>query len=267
MSVAALGWLETGHLRQIDVNHILPNPHQPRTVFDEASLRELAASIRNHGVLQPLTVRRLTPRGSYELISGERRLRAARIAGLVTVPCIIVGADEQRSAVLALVENLQREDLDFVEQARGIQELMQTYGMTQEEVARMLGKNQSTIANKLRILKHPPEVLDLLRAGTLTERHARALLGLQTDEERIKAAGTVVEKRLTVAETEALVAKLTEKPKGKKHPPQKYIIKDVRLFLNTVRHAVGVMQKSGVLADLNENEEQDAILLTIRIQK
>ncbi len=265
--MSGLQFFESGRVRQIDVGNILPNPHQPRKFFEEGALRELAASIQSHGILQPLTVRRLGPRSGYELISGERRLRAAKLAGLQTVPCIVVGADEQRSSVLALVENIQRCDLDFVEQARGMQELIRTYGMTQEEVARMLGKSQSAVANKLRVLKHPPEVLALMNDGGLTERHARALLRLEGDEARIAAAKTVAEKRLNVAETEALVEKLLNSGKGKKHPARKYIIKDVRLFLNTVRHAVSVMKQAGVPTVLEEQDDGDALLLTIRIPK
>ena len=265
--MSGFSFFESGRVRQIEVGNILPNPHQPRTMFDEAALRELAASIMNHGILQPLTVRRLGPRAGFELISGERRLRAAKLAGLESVPCIVVGADEQRSSVLALVENIQRCDLDFVEQARGMQELIRTYGMTQEEVAKMLGKSQSAVANKLRVLKHPPEVLALVNTGGLTERHARALLRLEGDEARISAARTVAEKGLNVAETEALVEKLLAAGE-KKHPlTRKYVIKDVRLFLNTVRHAVSVMKRSGVRADLEEQDGGDALLLTIRIPK
>ena len=269
--MCAFSMFEAGRVRQLPVEEILPNPHQPRRVFDETALRELAASIQNHGILQPLTVRRLGPRCGYELISGERRLRAAKLAGLAAVPCIVVGADEQRSAVLALVENIQRQDLDFVEQARGMQELIRRHGMTQEEVARMLGKSQSAVANKLRILKHPPEVLALLEEGKLTERHARALLRLEGDEARTGAAKLAAEQGLNVAETEALVERLLSGPppvpEKKQKPGRKYIIKDVRLFLNTVRHAVSVMKSAGVAADFEERDGGDAILMTIRIPK
>jgi len=262
---------ESGRVRQIPIVSILPNPRQPRAIFEEAPLRELAASIKCHGILQPLTVRRLGTRAGFELISGERRLRAARLAGLAEVPCIIVGATEQQSSVLALVENIQRRDLDFIEQARGMRELAAEYGMTQDEIARTLGKSQSAVANKLRILKHPPEVLELIREGSLTERHARALLRLEGEDARISAAKTVVRRRLNVAETEELVERLlTPAETEDENAPRRrtYVIKDVRLFMNTVRHAVSVMRQAGVDADMGEREEEDgAILLTIRIPK
>ena len=164
---------------------IRPNPRQPRQVFEEAGLRELAASIRRHGILQPLTVRRM-PEG-WELIAGERRLRAAAMAGLTEVPCILMQMDDRESGLAAMVENLQRQDLDFIEEAMGISRLMELGNLSQEQAARQLGKSQSAIANKLRLLRHSDPVLAALREAQLTERHARALLRLPDEETKLAA--------------------------------------------------------------------------------
>ena len=173
-----LSVLESGRVLYLPAARIRPNPLQPRKHFDAGALQELAESIRQYGVLQPLTVRRLA--GGYELVAGERRLRAARLAGLSEVPCLLADVDEESSGMLALVENLQRRDLDYIEEAEGLQKLMQQYHLSQEQAARRIGKSQSAVANKLRILRHPPSVLQALRENHLTERHARALLKLPT---------------------------------------------------------------------------------------
>ena len=191
------GLFESNKVVFLPIAAISPNPGQPRRHFSRAGLEELAASIGEHGVLQPLSVRRVP--GGYELISGERRLRASRMAGLEEVPCILVSVDGQESSLLALVENLQRRDLDFVEEAAALSRLIRTFGLSQEEAAKKLGKSQSAIANKLRLLKLPPEVLALLREKGFTERHARALLRLETAEQQAAAARAVVEGGLTVA--------------------------------------------------------------------
>ena len=193
------GLFESNKVVFLPIAAISPNPGQPRRHFSRAGLEELAASIGEHGVLQPLSVRRVP--GGYELISGERRLRASRMAGLEEVPCILVSVDGQESSLLALVENLQRRDLDFVEEALALSRLIQTYRLSQEEAAKKLGKSQSAIANKLRLLKLPPEVLALLREKGFTERHARALLRLESPEQQAAAARAVVEGGLTVART------------------------------------------------------------------
>ncbi len=165
-------YMETGRVVFLPLRSIRPNPAQPRRVFEQAGLQELAASILQHGILQPLSVRRVGT--SYELIAGERRLRAAKIAGLEEVPCLLMSMDESQSGVAALVENLQRRDLDFIEEAQGLSRLMQLGGLSQEQAAMKVGKSQSAVANKLRLLRHSPPVLEALRTAGLTERHARA---------------------------------------------------------------------------------------------
>lgn len=249
---------------QVPIERIIPNPRQPRRHFDEQSLRELAASIRQHGILQPLSVQRAP--GGYVLVAGERRLRAAGIAGLTRVPCILVRASAQDSAMLALIENLQRCDLHYMEEAAAIAKLISSFGLSQEEAARRLGRSQSAVANKLRLLKLSPRLLDRLRQNGLTERHARALLRLETEEQQWEVLEYVIDHHLTVAQTEAYIeARLTPPPPRKKKPT--FILKDVRLFLNTVTKGLSMMKDAGVNAEYGRQETEDAILLTIKIPK
>ncbi len=207
--------------------------------------------------------------GRYELVSGERRLRAARMAGLRKVPCIILDVDMEESGLLALVENLQREDLDFIEEARGIENLMRLYGLSQEECARRLGRSQSAVANKLRLLKLPGDVLDALRANGLTERHGRALLRLPDDEARRDALGHITAAGLNVAQTDryidSLLAPAPEKAGGARR--RSFILKDVRVFLNTVSHSLDVMKKGGIAAGMRQEETEDELIVTISIPK
>ena len=243
-----------------------PNPHQPRRDFDEGALRELSESIRRYGILQPLTVRR-TENG-YELIAGERRLRAAKLAGLREVPCLLARSSEEESALLALIENLQRRDLHYLEEAAAIAQLIAAYGLSQEQAAEKLGKSQSAIANKLRLLRLSPACTRLLRENGLSERHARALLRLTDEEDRVKALGTIAAHGYNVAQSESYIEQFL-KAKQKTPPPRlpTYIIKDVRIFLNTIRRSVDVMQRAGVKADVQREDTEDGILLTIRIPK
>jgi len=267
---------EDRRLLYIPTGMILPNPSQPRTRFDGESLGELADSISRYGVLQPLSVRRVST--GYELVAGERRLRAAKLAGLESVPCIVLDAGCEDSSVLALVENLQRCDLDFVEEAEGIALLIKTYGMSQEEAARKIGKSQSAVANKLRLLRLSPELLRVLREAGLTERHARALLRLSDDEARLGALGRIVSEKMTVSRAESFIASLAEKeektPKnhaGSKEEKQRaqarYVIKDVRLFLNTVSRYTGILRSSGVKAVEERCDTEREIVLKITIPK
>lgn len=243
-----------------------PNPHQPRRDFDEGALRELSESIRRYGILQPLTVRR-TENG-YELIAGERRLRAAKLAGLREVPCLLARSSEEESALLALIENLQRRDLHYLEEAAAIAQLIAAYGLSQEQAAEKLGKSQSAVANKLRLLRLSPACTRLLRENGLSERHARALLRLTDEEDRVKALGTIAARGYNVAQSESYIEQFL-KVKQKTPPPRlpTYIIKDVRIFLNTIRRSVDVMQRAGVKADVQREDTEDGILLTIRIPK
>ncbi|MEG1072456.1 MAG: ParB/RepB/Spo0J family partition protein [Oscillospiraceae bacterium] len=261
------GLFESGRVLNLPVDAILPNPSQPRRVFDGDDLRELADSIRELGILQPLSVRRLD--GGYELVSGERRLRAAKLCGLAAVPCIVLTVDETASSLLALVENLQRRDLDFVEEALALSQLVRTFDLSQEQVARKIGKSQSAVANKLRLLRLSPDALTLLRFQGYTERHARALLKLPTEEEQLLAAQYVVENGLNVAETEAYVESLLDPPLGKtqKARPQPFILRDIRVFLNTIDRNLALVRSAGVAAHCDRTDTEDAILLTIQIPK
>lgn len=255
----------------LPVGSIHPNPMQPRKVFDPGALAELTESIRMYGVLQPLTVRKAAD-GSFELVAGERRLRASRAAGLDKVPCILVNVNEQNSGLLALVENLQRQDLDFIEEAEGLLTLTRTYGMSQEEAARCIGLSQSAVANKLRLLRLSPELLFLLRERGLSERHARALLRLDTDEQRLEVLSYVLEHDLNVARTEQYIEEYLKRggppkaPQGKKKAPR-IVLKDVRIFFNTVTKGLGVMRRNGVQAEYDQAETEADYILTIRIPK
>ena len=256
-----------GKLSTLSVDEIEPNPSQPRKRFSPNSLRELADSIAMHGVLNPLTVRRSG--GHYELVAGERRLRAARLAGLREVPCMILDVNTEESTLLALVENIQRRDLDFIEEAEGIFQLIKLYGMSQEEAARRLGKSQPAIANKLRLLKLPPDVLDILREEELTERHGRALLRLPDATAIRSALAYIIEHDLNVVSTDNYIDALIEKQNAGAHqkPKRTFIMKDVRLFMNTVRHGLDLMKQGGIDAGLKREETDDALILTISIPK
>ncbi len=252
-----------GKVLYLPIDSLRPNPDQPRRVFDQEALEELASSIRSLGLLQPLTVRRQD--GGWELVAGERRLRAARMAGLKEVPCLLVGVDEQESSLLSLMENIQRRDLDFWEEAQALQTLLQVTGLSQEGVAKQLGLSQSAVANKLRLLKLSPEALQLLRRAGLTERHARALLRLPA-EMQTSCAHYVVAHNLTVAKTEEYVEALLQPPVERKGKPI-LILKDVRFFLNTVKKGLSLMADAGVRADCRREDTEEEILLTIRIPR
>ncbi len=249
-------------------DELQPNPVQPRTVFDEDSLAELAESIRSYGILHPLTVRRRA--GRYELVAGERRLRAARLAGLREVPCVLMDVNMEDAGLIALIENLQRRDLDFLEEANGIRQLIRMFGMSQEEAARRLGKSQSAVANKLRILKLPEDLLETLRERGLSERHARALLRLPNDESRRAALGKIIEKDMTVAAAESYIdALLAQKETGEEPAEGKrsFVMRDLRLFLNSVTRSLELMRQGGVAADMQKRETPEALILTISIPK
>ena len=257
------GLFDSGKVMFLPVEAIAPNPEQPRRHFEPEKLEELATSIREMGLLQPLTVRR--KEGCWELVAGERRLRACKLAGLVQVPCLSIAVDDRSSSLLALVENLQRKDLDFWEEALALRRLVDEWGLSQEECARRIGKSQSAVANKLRLLKLPREVLELLRENSCSERHARALLPLEDGDLQRRAAGQVVKLGLTVAQTETLVDKLLSASPKRKKPT--YIIKDVRLFLNTISRSMDLMRSAGVDAKCQREESDGEICLTIRIPK
>jgi ParB family chromosome partitioning protein len=244
----------------LPVDAIRPNPAQPRRVFQEEALEELSASIRRHGVLQPLSVRR--GEGGFQLVCGERRLRAARLAGLTEVPCILTRMDDAESSMTALVENLQRQDLDFIEEAMGISRLIRTQNLSQEQAARMLGKSQSAIANKLRLLRHSPQVLSAIKQGSLTERHARALLRLRDEPQKLKAIDTIVSLNMSVSRAEQYIDNLLS-DQGKK-PPSRV---NLGGFLNNLTQSLARIQSAGVPAVSERRETEKEIVLTITIPK
>ena len=257
-------------IENIPVQMIKPNPYQPRKTFSQQSLEELAQSIKEFGLIQPITVRKTGVNG-YELIAGERRLRATKLANLDYIPAVIITTDERDSAVLAMIENLQRENLHYLEEAAGYASLIEDHGFTQEELAKKLGKNQSTIANKLRVLKLPKEVKDLLIKHNLTERHARALLRLPDTELQLKIIDKIVEKGLNVKETENLISNVIEKiqqnniKKSKKKMIRNY--KDLRLFVNTIKNAVSMLKDNGVSPVFKEIDREDCIEIIVTIPK
>ena len=259
-------YMETGRVVFLPARSIRPNPAQPRKIFRPEALDELSDSIRQHGILQPLSVRRSG--NGYELIAGERRLRAAELAGITDIPCIIMSMDDRESGMAAMVENLQRQDLDFIEEAMGISRLLEDWNMSQEQAARKVGKSQSAVANKLRLLRLPGAVVELLQQGDLSERHARALLRLADEEEQLAAAKTIIARGLNVAQTEEYIESLLRKIQVT--PPHRrptFILKDVRLFLNSLDRSLSLMRSAGVDAACGRQDTEDEILLTIRIPK
>lgn len=252
-----------GQVLLIPNDQIYPNPNQPRRIFDQEELVNLAISIRMNGILQPITVRQ-TEKG-YELVSGERRLRASRLAGLITIPCIVVDVNNMKSAVFALIENLQRQNLNYFEEALAIERLMQEYGISQEDAARRLGKAPSTVSNKLRLLSLPEEARNRLMENGLTERHARALLKLEKSEV-LEVLEKIIDRKLNVTQTEELVEDII----GKKELPKrqtKRMFSDVKIFLNTINTAVDTMKKSGIGADIKREDTGESYIYRIEIPK
>ena len=253
-------YMETGRVVFLPARSIRPNPAQPRKTFDENALSELTESIRCHGVIQPLSVRR-TGNG-YELIAGERRLRAAQAAGLSEIPCIVMTLDDAESGLVALVENLQRQDLHFIEEALGISRLIRSQKLSQDQAARMLGKSQSAIANKLRLLRHSPEVLAALREAGLTERHARALLRLKTEPEKLAAVAMISGCAMSVSRAERYIESLLTNQEKK--PPSRV---NLGGFLINLTQSLSRIQAAGIGAVSERRETEAEIVLTITIPK
>lgn len=245
---------------------ILPNPYQPRKSFRSKQLQGLAQSIKENGILQPLTIKRIKNSNFYELVAGERRLRASIMAGLSTIPCIVVQIDYQQSAIFSLIENLQRENLDFFEEAESVSMLISHFGMTQEQVAAKLGKSQSALSNKIRLLKLPTEIRCFVQQEGLTERHARALLQLEDIKDMWNILNLVKARALNVSQTEKEIARLYEKP-VKPTGTIVGIFKDVRLFVNTINNAVDTMRTAGIEANSEKTETDDYIEFKVRIPK
>lgn len=253
------------HVFQIPVHLIKPNPSQPRKVFDEEMLGELAESIKQYGIMQPISIRKIMT-NYYEIVAGERRLRAIKLLGMETIPAIIVNVTEKDSAVLALVENLQRENLNYMEEAKGYQHLINDYELKQQELAKQLGKSQSTIANKLRLLQLSAEVQEILLGSILSERHARALLKLPSDSLQLKVIKMMIEGNLNVSQSEKLIQKIiTIDDKKEEEPVVKRYLKDIRLFTNTIKQAVDMVQSSGLDVDYQIKQTETSYEINISI--
>lgn len=252
-----------GQVLLIPSDSIFPNPNQPRKVFDQSELVNLAISIRMNGILQPITVREVE--NGYELVSGERRLRASKLAGLLNVPCIVVEVNSLKSAVFALIENLQRQNLGYFEEALAINKLMKDFSLSQDEAARRLGKAPSTVSNKLRLLALPEEVRNLLSENGLSERHARALLRLQ-ENEITEVLQKVIDRKLNVTQTDKLVDEYVNRRKEPRRQT-KIMFSDVKIFLNTINNALDTMQKAGIKAQFRREDKDDSYVYFIEIPK
>lgn len=252
-------------LTRLPVSKIRPNPSQPRKEFQEEELKGLAQSIQENGLLQPVTVRK--EGGVYYLVAGERRLRACKLLGLSQIPVLLMECEPEDSAVLALLENLQRQDLQMFEEANAIVNLLREWQITQEEAAKRLGMSQSSLANKVRLLKLSREEQAEILAEGLTERHARALLRISDMSLRQRVLRTVIEKKLNVSKTEELIAAVL-KPKATRGKAKRtFVAKDIRLFINTIDHAVDAMKTAGIEAQSERKETEDYIECTVRIPK
>ncbi|NLM39308.1 MAG: nucleoid occlusion protein [Firmicutes bacterium] len=259
---------EHEQVEELAIHLIQASPYQPRVEFDEDDLDELAQSIAQHGVLQPIVVRKTDV--GYELIVGERRLRACRRLGLTTIPAIVRDYGDKQAAELALIENLQRKDLRLFEEAEGYRRLLDEFGLTQDELATRLGKTQSTIANKLRLLKLPPSVREIISQEMLSERHARALLRLESEEEQLKVINQVVEQNLNVRQTEELVQKVLERQRAAKPPQERkrtFILKDLRLFRNSIKSLTDTLKSSGLEVEVEERDGEDSFELLVIVKK
>ena len=258
----------------LPVEAIHPNPYQPRKHFEPMALVDLATSIKQYGLMQPISVRINEESGNYELVAGERRWRASKLAGIATISALIVDISDTQSAILAMVENLQRQNLNYIEEAQGYAQLLTEHSLTQDELASKMSKNQSTIANKLRLLKLPERIKKQLISKDLSERHARALLKVQKEADEDKAEGMMMEiiekaaaEGLTVLKTEELILKMLKVGSVKKVYSSniKTYIKDIRIFTNTIKQAVGIMQSSGVSAEYDVKEHDGGCVVTVMV--
>ncbi|MBM7606724.1 ParB family chromosome partitioning protein [Metabacillus crassostreae] len=252
-------------VKQIVVKDIVPNRFQPRTVFSNEKIEELALTIRTHGIIQPIVVREVD--GRFELIAGERRWRAVQTLGWDVIPAIVKDFNDTETASVALIENLQREELSSIEEAVAYAKLLELHDLTQEALAQRLGKGQSTIANKLRLLKLPQEVQDALLQKSITERHARALIPLKDPDMQKKLLEEITEKQLNVKQTEDRVVKLLEKNNVKPKPKRKAFSRDTRIAMNTIRQSLSMVEDSGVKLNTEEEEFEEYIQFTIKIPK
>lgn len=252
---------------QLPVKDIIPNRYQPRSIFDNEKIQELAQTIHTHGMIQPIVVRKYE-NDQYEIIAGERRWRAVQSLGWETISAIVREMTDTETASVALIENLQREELTVIEEAFAYSKLLEMHSLTQEALAQRLGKNQSTIANKLRLLKLPKEVQDALLNKLITERHARALIKLKDEEKQNKILQIIIENELNVKQTEERVAKMQEpKEPKKKRPKLKGINKDIRIAMNTIRQSLSMVTKTGVDVESDEKEFDEYYQITVKIPK
>ncbi|WP_090796496.1 nucleoid occlusion protein [Pelagirhabdus alkalitolerans] len=253
----------------IEIGEIAPNRYQPRTIFEQEKIDELAQTIHTHGMIQPIVVRELEEESDkkYEIIAGERRFRAVTLLEWDRVPAIIRKMNDKEVASVALIENLQREELTVIEEARAYDRLIEIHELTQEALAQRLGKSQSTVANKMRLLKLPEPVQTAMLNKSITERHARALIGLKDEDKQIKLLNEIINNELNVKQTEARIAKMLEEKPKKKKPRLKGISKDLRIAMNTIRQSVDMVSETGVNLETDEQDLDDYYQITIKIPK
>lgn len=252
-------------VKKIPITHIVPNRFQPRTVFSEEKIEELSLTIHTHGIIQPIVVRQIDDR--YEIIAGERRWRAVQKLGWDTIPAIVKDFNDTETASVALIENLQREELSPIEEAVAYAKLLELHNLTQEALAQRLGKGQSTVANKLRLLKLPDEVQNALLQKVISERHARALIPLKNTELQLNLLEEITKKQLNVKQTEERVVKLLENKREQAKPKRKSFSRDTRIAMNTIRQSLNMVASSGVNINTEEEEFEEYIQLTIKIPK
>lgn len=253
---------------QIAISKITPNRYQPRTVFVDEKIEELAQTIKTHGIIQPIIVRKIDAQDEeYEIIAGERRWRAVQKLGWETIPAIIREFSDSQTASVALIENLQREELTAIEEAVAYAKLIEIHGLTQESLAQRLGKGQSTIANKLRLLKLPKQVQDSLLKKEITERHARALIVLKSEEKQVQLLHEIVENQLNVKQTEDKVKSFLEGNKKKTKNARKAVSKDMRIAVNTIRQSMNMIKDSGISIEMEEENHEEYYQFMIRIPK
>lgn len=257
---------EHEEIRKIPIGNIVPNRFQPRTVFDDDKIEELSRTIHTHGIIQPIVLRELS-KDQFEIIAGERRWRAMNRLGWEEVPAIIKNLSDTETASVALIENLQREELSPIEEAIAYGKLLELHNLTQEALAQRLGKGQSTVANKLRLLKLPQDVQDALLNKSITERHARSLIPLKNPELQVKLVAEIIEKNLNVKQTEDRVVKLLEPNDSKPKPKRKAFSKDMRIAVNTIRQSLTMVADSGIDLNADEEEFEEYYQFTIRIPK
>ncbi|MEH7334586.1 nucleoid occlusion protein [Neobacillus drentensis] len=253
-------------IKKIPIDQIVPNRFQPRTVFDEDKIEELSRTIHIHGIIQPIVVREFAI-GKYEIIAGERRWRAMKKLGWTEVPAIVKNLSDTETASVALIENLQREELSPIEEAIAYGKLLELHNLTQEALAQRLGKGQSTVANKLRLLKLPQPVQEALLNKIITERHARALIPLKDPEKQVALMAEVIERNLNVKQTEDRVDRMLEQKNEKPKPKRKAFSKDMRIAVNTIRQSLTMVTDSGINLDAEEEEFDEFYQFTIRIPK